>query len=61
MDYRALVQPTTANLSKYAKLDAEIDRAARGAEAIASRQIDNNYCCAGSGRPLQMKQQGVLL
>ena len=60
-DNRVRVQPTTANLSKYAKLDAEIEKAAQAAEAVAVRQGDDKCCCAGCGRRLQIKQPGVLL
>ena len=61
VEYRVCVQPTTANLSKYATLDAEIEHAAKVAEAVAVRQGGNSYCCAGCGRRLQIKQPGVLL
>ena len=53
------VQPTTANLEKYARLDAEIEQAARRAKA-AVKQVGCNSCWVGCGRRLQNKQPGVL-
>ena len=62
MDCDLHVQPTTVNLAKYAKLDAEIEQAAKDASALAVGKVGtSNFCCGSYSRNLQVEQQGVLL